>query len=532
MLAHTLRLLYRSGVVAPIRPDRLVGMARALMRFGMTAASAYAAGAARHPDHPALVDEHGVLTYAEVDQRTDRLARALADRRIGPDTRVAVLCRNHRGPVEVITACAKVGADVVLLNTGMSAEQLGAVLVEQNADLLIADQDFDRYLEFVPARCSRALAWVPDEAATTSAGLPTVESMIREGGRATLPSRPPLGKLIVLTSGTTGTPKGARRPTPKGFGPAGAILSRIPVRYGEAALVSAPLFHSWGFAAFQLGMLHGQTLVLQRRFDPAAALAAIERHRIATVYAVPVMLQRLLELPPDRLEQAETSSLRVVAVSGSALSAALATRFADVFGAVLYNLYGSTEVSWATIATPQDMRTSPGTVGTAPLGTVLRVLGSDNQPVPAGREGRIFVGNDMLFEGYTRAGAGTEAVDGLIGTGDIGRVDEHGLLHITGRSDDMIVSGGENVHPGPVEDLICGWPEVREAAVLGVEDKQFGQRLAAYLVLVPGATLDAETVRGRVRETLAQFAVPRDVEFLDELPRNATGKIVKRALIS
>jgi acyl-CoA synthetase (AMP-forming)/AMP-acid ligase II len=341
-----------------------------------------------------------------------------------------------------------------------------------------------------------------------------------------------VGKLIVLTSGTTGTPKGAKRPTPKGFGPAGAILSRIPVRFGEAALISAPLFHSWGFAAFQLGMLHGQTLVLQRRYDASAVLAAIEQERVTTLYAVPVMLQRILDLPPERLDKADTSSLRVVAVSGSALTSALAGRFIEVFGPVVYNLYGSTEVSWATIATPQDMRTAPGTVGTAPLGTVLRILDHDGKPVPPGQEGRIFVGNDMLFEGYTRDGATADAIDGLIGTGDLGRFDEHGLLHITGRSDDMIVSGGENVHPGPVEELICSWPEVREAAVLGVEDKQFGHRLAAYLVLTPGAALDAETVRGRVREALAQFAVPRDVEFLDELPRNATGKILRRALIT
>ncbi|MPZ66138.1 MAG: AMP-binding protein [Pseudonocardiaceae bacterium] len=525
LTARSLALLVYSGVLAPMRPDRMLGTVAALARYGLTPAAGYAAGAARHPDRPAIIDERGTVTYRQIHERSDRLARALADRGVGAGATVALLCRNHRGPIEAMTACAKLGADVVLLNTGLSAEQLAAVLDEQRADLVVADEEFTAALASVPDRPDTVLGWTDGEP-----GTPYLEGLIGAGGDSTLPARPPAARLIVLTSGTTGTPKGARRPGPKGLGPIGAILSRIPLRAGEPVLVAAPLFHTWGFAGLQLGFLLGAPLVLHRRFDPSQTLRAIGEHGVTTVVAVPVMLQRMLELPEAELDAADTRVLRVVAVSGSAVSTQLAQRFTERFGPVLYNLYGSTEVSWASIATPEDMRTAPGTVGRPPLGTTLRILDDDDRPAPDGQTGRIFIGNDMLFEGYTRSGAGTDVVDGLMGIGDVGMVDENGLLHVTGRSDDMIVSGGENVHPGQVEELTSQWPEVHDAAVLGIDDADFGQRLAAYLVLAPGAELDADTVRDRVRSKLARFAVPRDVHFVDELPRNATGKIDKKRL--
>ncbi len=524
LTARSVALLVCSGVLAPMRPDRVLGVVATLAPYGLTPAAGYAAGAARHPDRPAIIDDRGTVTYRQVHERSDRLARALADRGVGAGSKVALLCRNHRGPIEAMTACAKLGADVVLLNTGLSADQLAAVLDEQRADLVVADEEFSAALASAD-RSETVLGWTDDDPDT-----PHLESLIEAGGEAALPARPPAARLIVLTSGTTGTPKGARRPSPKGLGPIGAVLSRIPLRAGEPMLLAAPLFHAWGFAGLQLAFLLGAPLVLHRRFDPSQTLRAIGEHGVTTAVAVPVMLQRMLELPEAELDAADTSTLRVVAVSGSAVSTQLAQRSTERFGPVLYNLYGSTEVSWATIATPEDMRTAPGTVGRPPLGTTLRILGDDDRPVPDGETGRIFVGNDMLFEGYTRSGADTDVVDGLLGTGDVGMVDAHGLLHVTGRSDDMIVSGGENVHPGQVEELASQWPEVRDTAVLGVDDADFGQRLAAYLVLAPGAELDADTVRDRVRDRLARFAVPRDVHFVDELPRNATGKVDRRRL--
>jgi acyl-CoA synthetase (AMP-forming)/AMP-acid ligase II len=305
------------------------------------------------------------------------------------------------------------------------------------------------------------------------------------------------------------------------------VIDRIPLHVGVRMMIAAPLFHTWGYAALQIAFALRATVVLHRRFDPVTTLSAITAHECGALIAVPVMLQRLLEIPPP----ARRPPLSVVAVSGSALPGGLAIRFMDTYGDTVYNLYGSTEVSWASIATPADLRRAPNTAGRAPRGTRLAILDRAGRPVAPGQVGQIFVGNEMLFEGYT-SGAGGRVVDGMLGTGDLGHLDSDGLLFVGGRQDDMIVSGSENVFPSDVEDLLAGLPQVREVAVVGVPDPEYGQRLAAYLVLHPGETLDAAAVREYVRHYRARFSVPRDVWFVSDLPRNATGKVVTAQLPS
>ena len=501
--ALALRELGRAGLIGPVRPDRLARMATAALRYGLTVTAGYEAGAARHPDRAAIIDDDGRLTFGELHERTYRIAQALAADGVGPGTRVGVLCRNHRGPVEAQIATGRIGADVVLFNTGMSAGQRAAVVDELGVHTLLADEEFTD---------------LPDSCRVVR----DLSGLIARGGPDPLPFRPPAGHTIVLTSGTTGTPKGARRPPPHNLAPIAAVLGSIPLRAGEPVHIAAPLLHTWGHAALQIAMLLGSPVVLARKYEPERFL------QIAggcdAVFAVPVMLQRLLE------QDLEGRMARVVAVSGSALPAGLATAFLDRYGDRLYNLYGSTEVSWVRIAGPADLRAAPGTAGRAPLGTRLadprraRRRGADRRRGARVRRQRHAV------RGLHPRGRRRGAPRRPLGTGDVGRVDEHGRLHLTGRGDDMIVSGGENVHPGPVEDLIVARAEVREAAVTGVDDDEYGQRLAAYVVLVPGATVDADAVRGWVRAELSRFAVPRDVVFLDELPRNATGKVVHREL--
>jgi fatty-acyl-CoA synthase len=242
------------------------------------------------------------------------------------------------------------------------------------------------------------------------------------------------------------------------------------------------------------------------------------------------MLQRAMELPDEVVRRYDLSTLRVIAASGSALPGELSSRVMDRFGDVLYNLYGSTEVAWATVATPQEMRAAPGTAGRPPRGTVVRLYDEDGVEVPAGATGRIFVGNEMAFDGYT-GGGGKASLNGLLSSGDVGHFDAEGRLFVDGRDDEMIVSGGENVFPREVEDLLSDHPSIEEAAVVGVDDAEFGQRLKAHVVLRAGRGLDEAQVKAYVKEHLARYKVPREVVFLPELPRNATGKIVKRELL-
>jgi fatty-acyl-CoA synthase len=359
---------------------------------------------------------------------------------------------------------------------------------------------------------------------------PEAEALIARGDRSSLDPPGEKGRMIILTSGTTGAPKGAARQQPKSLAPAAQILSRMPLRSEERTMLAAPMFHSWGYLHFTLGFALGSTLVLRRRFTPEGTLEAVARHRCQVLPVVPVMLQRILELPDETLARYDLSSLRIVALSGSALPGELAVRAMDRLGDVVYNLYGSTEVGWATIATPEDLRAAPGTAGKAPRGTTVRLYDEHDRVVTRpGEVGRIFVGNDMRFDGYT-GGGGKDVIDGLLSSGDVGHVDAHGRLFVDGRDDDMIVSGGENVFPREVEDLVADMPEVREVAVFGIPDARWGEVLKAVVVLHPGAELAEDELRRRVAASLASFKAPREVAFVEELPRNATGKVLKREL--
>src|SRR4029077_10035107 len=297
----------------------------------------------------------------------------------------------------------------------------------------------------------------------------------------------------------------------------------------ETMMIAAPLFHSWGFFHFIMSLPTASTLVLRRRVDPEETLRAVQDHRAQVLAVVPVMLQRILQLPEVTLASYDLASLRITSLSGSALPGELAIEWMDRFGDTVYNLYGSTEVAYATVATPEDLRTAPGTAGRPPRGTVVRLYDEHGREVPRGEVGRIFVGNEMSFEGYT-GGGGKEAIDGLLRSGDVGHLDSGGRLFVDGRDDEMIVSGGENVFPREVEDLLADHEAVVDVAVIGVEDEEYGQRLKAFIVASPDAEVSAEQLKTHVKAHLAGYKAPREIEFLDELPRNATGKVLKREL--
>ena len=520
------RALIDTGMFEPLRPDRTLQVVVALRRWGATPAGAYSGAAARHPNRLALIDERGALSFGEVHRRTNALAHELGKAGIGVGDGVAIMCRNHRGFVEATVACSKLGAGALFLNTAFAGPQITDVLAREQPVAVIYDEEFSGLVSAGAAGRLRFVAW-QETAATPEE--PTLEQLIARGEESDL--EPPLekGRIVILTSGTTGTPKGAARPQSDSVEPAAALFSKIPLKARETTMIAAPMFHSWGFAHFLLSLPLLSTLLLRRKFDPEETLKAVAQHRATALVVVPVMLQRILELPPETISRYDVSSLKAIAVSGSALPGELAIRVMDTFGDVLYNLYGSTEVAWATIATPADLRAAPGTAGRPPLGTVVKLLDEDGREVSRGEVGRIFVGNEFQFEGYTDGG-GKEIVGGLMRTGDVGRLDAAGRLFVDGRDDEMIVSGGENVFPREVEDLLAEHDEIEDVAVVGVEDKEFGQRLKAFVVPRNGNDLTADAIQAYVKQNLARYKVPRDVVFVDHLPRNATGKVLKREL--
>jgi fatty-acyl-CoA synthase len=526
--AHAATVLVRAGVLHPEPPSRVLRIASAVRHWGPSLAAVFGMSAARYDARVALIDERGPLTFAEVDRRTDALARGLAQTGVNGGDTVGVLCRNHRYFFDTTGAIAKLGANVLFLNTGFSAPQLRDVMHREGGRLLVHDDEFTS-VALDAGIATRILAW-SDASAGAELEPPTIDELVLRHAEGPQPARPERdGRTIILTSGTTGVPKGAvqgRASDPlSGIG----LLERIPYRSRETMVIAAPCFHSWGLTNAMVSLLLGDTMVLERQFDPERTLALIARTRAQVLVAVPVMLSRILELPAEVRARYDTSSLRFVPLSGSALPGDLATQFMDAFGDVVYNLYGSTEVGAVSVAVPQDLRAAPSTAGLPPRGTEIRLLDDQDRDVEPGETGRIFVRSPLSFDGYTD-GATKTMVDGFMHTGDTGHLDEAGRLFVEGRDDDMIISGGENVFPAEVEDVIALHPGVVEAAVIGVPDEQFGQRLKAFVVPRPDAEVTADDVCRHVRANLARFKVPRDVEFVDALPRNATGKVVRRDL--
>ncbi len=520
--ADVARQMIASGVVRSYRPDRGAKQMANLAKWGFNLAGGYAAAAAYAPRRIAVVDDHGTRTFTEIHQRSHALAAAMARLGLGAGDALGLLARNHAGMVETMVAAGKLGVDVVLLNAGLSARRIEEIVQRHRLEHLFVDSDLEQLVHYLHSDIQRVFtdAAGPDRT--------TIDDLIAEGHTS---FRKPAhgGRLIVLTSGTSGTPKGARRPHPKGFATVAALLSRIPMRMNETMLIPAPLFHTWGMAALQLSTPLRATVVLPEQFDARDTLRLIAENRVTTLILVPTMVQRILDLPTHVRARFDTSSLRIVASCGAPLAGATVQRFMDTYGEVLYNVYGSTEVSWATIATPEDLLTSPTTAGRPPLGTRVAVLGEDLKPVPVGTTGRIYVGNHMLFDGYVNA-APPEEAEGMLDTGDLGYLDAAGRLFIAGRDDEMIISGGENVFPRPVEEALAHLPQITDVAVVGVPDREFGQRLAAFIVKREGSGLDPDMIRTYVRHRLSRFSVPRDVTFLPALPRGETGKVLKRLL--
>lgn len=520
--ADVARHMLRTGIVRTARPDRSIGQLRGLNRWGFNLAGGYAAAAAHSPDRVAVVDDRGARTFAEIDRRSSALAGAMAELGLRSGDAVGLLARNHCGMVETMVAAGKLGVDVILLNAGLSARRIEEIVQRHRLTHVFVDDDLESLIHYLSSAVVRI---------STDGGGPDrdgIEDLIARGTPGfRRPARP--GRLVVLTSGTSGTPKGARRPHPKGFATVAALLSRIPLRMDDTMLIPAPLFHTWGLAALQLSTALRATVVLPAQFEAEDTLRRIAEHRVGTVILVPTMVQRILDLPTSVRARHDTSSMRIAASCGAPLAAATVLRFADRYGDVLYNVYGSTEVSWATIATPEDLRTAPATAGRPPLGTRIAVLGPDHTPVPRGATGRIYVANHMLFDGYVNAPPPREAA-GMLDTGDLGFLDASGRLFIAGRDDEMIISGGENVFPRPVEEALAHLPQITDVAVVGVPDREFGQRLAAFIVKREGSGLDPDMIRTYIRHRLSRFSVPRDVTFLPSLPRGETGKVLKRLL--
>lgn len=527
---HYARKMFEAGALRLEPPQNILAMLGDIRTWGEIGMIP-ALNARRHPKRAAVIDDEGELTFGELDAAAHAVAHELLTMGVRGGDGVGILARNHRWFLIALYGAARVGARIILLNSEFSGPQIKEVSEREGAKVIIYDDEYTAAVSYAEPELGklRALGVNPDSDKPSGSTDETLAEVIARGNGRPAPKASKHPSIIILTSGTTGTPKGANRAAPPSLAPIGGVLSHVPFKAGEVTSLPAPMFHALGFLHATIAMMLGTTLVLRRRFKPATVLEDVEKHQVTAMVVVPVMLSRMLDHLEQMTPKPNLSSLRIVFVSGSQLGAELASRALKDLGPVIYNLYGSTEIAFASIARPKDLSINPSTVGPVVKGITVKIIDDNGNELPQGQVGRIFVRNTFPFKGYT-GGGGKQIIDGMLSSGDVGYFDEHGLLYVSGRDDEMIVSGGENVFPAEVEDLISGHPDVIEATALGVEDKEWGARLKAFVVKAEGANLDEDSIKTYVKEHLARYKVPREVVFLDELPRNPTGKILKREL--
>lgn len=476
--------------------------------------------AATRPQQVALADSSHSLTWAMFGDRVERLAAVLASTRNG---RVAFMLPNRIEAVEVLCASTAAGGTPIPVNTRFHAEEVERLLREQDVDTVFVDDELRDRLGRFAGRVVQCGA----EYEKLLAG-PSETPPRQLGSKSRLAEA---GGIVIHTSGTTGHPKGAERDlTQNGMLPTLAFLNRVPARADDVVVVPAPVFHALGLAGVVLPLALGATLVLQEKFDPFECLEILARHRATGLVVVPVMLRRLCEAAETGRSGPPPDGMRWILCSGSALLPALERRARRVFGPALRNLYGSTEAGWISVATPLDAVRKPGTVGRPLPGVDVEIVDRAGADCHVGEIGEIVVRSKAVFSGYT--GDSPDHVDGS-GTyrlGDLGWLDEDGYLFVADRADDMVVTGGENVYPAEVERVLHDDPGVVDAAVVGVEDGEYGHVLAAFVVAAEGSCLAVDDVKAACRSHLANYKVPKHVWLVDALPYNASGKVLRRSL--
>ena len=512
----------RAGFVsAEGGPRAALALAPNLARYWFTTAREVEQGAAAAPDRIALIDDTGVLTYRQLRDDSRSLAKwllALQDERGLDELRIGVMARNGRGIILPLAAKGYAGAHIFLLNIGSSPEQLAGIFAENDINVLFID---DEFADRLPANTDGITVIRAHE--DGGEGL-SIGQVVRRDVDRQLPRWPKHGNLVLMSSGTTGIPKGIVRPEPRMPFVVAGYLEAIPWRAGDTVQLTASIFHTWGWSALQVALATRSTIVTRRIFDPEACFRDIQRYRCDGLISSPIFFKQMLDLE----EHFDTSSLRYLASAGNAVTPSLLRRTTERFGPILANIYGSTELALAAAASPEQMQADPTTVGKVPPGTVLKLYDDQGKEVRPGETGRIFLYNETALRGYTNPATEMVEIDGLVEMGDLGYLDDDGYLHVQSRNDDMIIVGGENVHPQSVVEVLEDMPGVGEVYAHGVDDEQMFKRIAVWVVR--SADITADAVRDWVRAHLADHSIPRDVHFVDELPRNAVGKVVPRFL--
>ena len=529
-MAKFLPAVLKSGIVDPTAGLKS-GLATLpiLARYHFTLARELEQAYATCPDRIALIDDDGALTYRQFRDQARTIARWLQSLGLG-EIHMGIMARNGRGILLPMAAKGYVGATMYLLNVGSSPEQLAGSIAENDMNVLFVD---DEFLDRVPRDYPGLTIVVAHDSRGGHEDL-TTDKIVRNPRAVAdhaLPAFPKHGDIVLMSSGTTGIPKGVVRPEPKLPFVVAGVLENVPIHADMRTQMTASMFHTWGWSMTNICIAARHTIITQRVFDAENCLRQIEKYKATALVSSPIFYKQMMQVPGQ--EKYDTSSLELLASSGHALTPEIVKQTIQRFGPILCNIYGSTELTLAAGASAAEIAADPTISGRVASGTRLKILDEQGREVPRGEVGRIYLNNSTSLTGYTNPDIPIERARDLIAIGDLGFIDEDSYLHVLGRADDMIIVGGENVHPKSVEEVLEPMPGVHDLAARGVDDEVTFKRIAVWIVREDspaGESLSAESVRQWVRDNLADHSVPRDVHFVDQLPRNATGKVMARFL--
>ena len=507
-----------------------------IARYGFSTARQMLYAAMHDPDQLAIIDDMGERTYREVLDDTLALARALQRRGLGQEDHIGVMCRNGRAIIYALGAKGFIGAQVFLLNIASSPEQLAKSIAEHDLDMVLVDEEFAERLPADMGGCQVIIGYAEDlhDPQVREASWPTFQQLIdtapskEEEKLPLFPKRPP---NIIMSSGTSGTPKGVAIQEPIIPTPIPALITRVPWRANMMTQMSASMFHSWGWGLINIIIAHRATVVVRRVFDPKQAMEDLEKYKVEGIITSPIFMKEQLRAALEG--DYDVSSVRMIMSSGHAMTPDLIRSIQEKFGPVLANVYGSTEASASVMCTPEELAEDPHVAGRPITGVRVKILDDDDNEVPPNTIGRIFSRGSMTMKKYTNPRDQMVVRHGLLEIGDKGYVTEDGMLYVVGRNDDMIIVGGENVYPKSVTEVLEPMPGIRDLFVKGVEDEDTFARLAVWIAReddAAGRKLTKNALQDWVLERLGEHSVPRDVVFVDALPYNPTGKVMPREL--
>lgn len=502
-----IRKLYHTKLIKPSGLYRLVA---ALLRSGVNLMALLRYAGNQYGEGIAVTDEYETLTYSELFQQSTLLALNLAEKYdIKPGKKVAIMCRNNAVVVRAVFAAAYTGADIYMLNAEMSQGQFYNMLAKYAFDLIIHDDALTALVDQSPIKVTSLPAYNPSERSANRLSKTAPNSTRKIKARGS-------GKIIVLTGGTTGDFKiAARKPSVINYlPPFFSLINKLDPASFHSVYIATPIYHGFGLAGMLMSVMLGAKIFIAERFDAEAACQLIKHNRVQVAVVVPLMLARMVKLDCGALK-----FLNCILSGGAALTPSLVNETATRLGDILYNLYGTSEAGFSIMATPTDLSLYPSTIGRPIKGVHLAILDADGNEVDNNWPGRICIKSSWTVNNA-----------GWVETGDLGFRDENGYYYLCGKTDDMIVSGGENVYPVELENILSQHPEISQSAVIGINDHEFGQRLKAFVVPVAGSAITEHDITAWLSTRVARYQTPKYIEIATVIPHTSLGKPDKKLL--